>query len=60
MKKEKLQLQINDKVIELEGDYVGNLFRVSERSIDEHPLLTEREKESIKRDLRNNKNILLG
>lgn len=60
MIQEKLQLQINDKVIELEGDYVGNLFRVSERSIDEHPLLTEREKESIKRDLRNNKNILLG
>ena len=60
MKKEKLQLQINDKVIELEGDYVGNLFRVSERSIDEHPLLTEREKDSIKRDLRSNKNILLS
>ena len=60
MKKEKLQLQINDKVIELEGDYVGNLFRVSERSIDEHPLLTEREKDSIKRDIRSNKNILLS
>ena len=60
MKKEKLQLQVNDKVIELEGGYVGNLFRVNERSIDEHPLLTEREKDSIKRDLRNNKNILLG
>lgn len=60
MKKEKLQLQINDKVIELEGDYVGNLFRVSEKSIDEHPLLTEREKDSIKRDLKCNKNIRLG
>lgn len=60
MKKEKLKLQVNDKVIELESDYVGNLFRVNERSIDEHLLLTEREKESIKRDLRSNKNILLG
>lgn len=53
-------MEVNDKVIELKGDYVGNLFRVIESSIDEHPLLTEREKESIKRDLRSNKNILLG
>ena len=55
-----LKMEVNDKVIELKGDYVGNLFRVIESSIDEHPLLTEREKESIKRDLRSNKNILLG
>jgi hypothetical protein len=60
MEMDKIQMQVNDKVIYLEGDYVGSLFRVSEKNINEHPLLTEHERESIKKELKSNKNILLG
>lgn len=57
---DKIQMQINDKVIYLKGSYVGNLFKVCESSINEHPLLTEHERECIKKELKSNKNILLG
>ena len=60
LKQEKIQVQVNDKYIDLEGDFVGNLFCVKEKSIDEHPLLTPKEKKSLKADLRENRNILLS
>lgn len=55
-----LPVQVNDKFINLEGGFVGNLFCVKEKSIDEHPLLTSMEKECLKTDLRENRNILLS
>ncbi len=55
----KIEMQVNDKSILLEGYFVGNLFCVKGQSINEHPSLNDREKESIKNDLRSNKNILL-
>lgn len=54
-----LKVCINGKVIKLSGDYVGNLFRVNPTSIDSHPMLTSREKESLKADLHSNKNIII-
>ena len=60
MKKEKLRMQVNDKEIQLEGQYVGNFFCVDRNSIDNHPSLTGREKDSIKEELRSNKNISLS
>lgn len=53
-----LEVHINGKVIKLPGDYVGNLFRVDSTSIDSHPMLTPREKKSLKVDLHDNKNII--
>lgn len=60
MEQKKLKVQVNEKFIQLDGDYKGNLFCVTETSIDENPLLTCEEKESLKMDLRSNKNIKLG
>jgi len=59
MNMEELEVDINSKVIKLKGKYVGHLFCVDGRSVDNHPMLTNKEKESLKKDFRSNKNILL-
>lgn len=60
MKKESLEVQINDKIVQLEGCYVGSIFRVDRDSIDKHPFLTDREKRGLKDELQSNKNLLLS
>lgn len=60
MKKESLEVQINDKIVQLEGCYVGSIFRVDRDSIDKHPFLTDREKRGLKDELQSNKNILIS
>lgn len=54
-----LIVSINDKEIKLHGDFVGNLFCVDSSSIENHPLLSASEKESLRRDFLSNKNILI-
>ena len=60
MKKETLKVQINDKIVQLDGCYVGSLFRVDRDCIDKHPSLTDREKRSLKDELQCNKKILIS
>lgn len=54
-----LKVSINDKQIILKGDFVGELFCVDSSSIDEHPTLTSQEKDSLKKEFKMNKNILI-
>ncbi len=60
MEQEKLQVQINDKIISLDGSFEENIFCVAETSIEKHPSLSPKEKESLKKELKRNKNIKLG
>ena len=54
-----LIVRFNNKVVKLRGDYVGSLFRIKSNEIDRKSMLTQNEKEKLKRDLRSNKNIIL-
>lgn len=60
MKKEILEVQVNGKIVQLYGSFVGSLFCVDRDSIDKHPSLTDREKRSLKDELQSNKNLLLS
>lgn len=55
--KNDFEVSINDKVVKLEGDFVGNVFCVASSSIDGHPALTPDEKERLKRYLRSDKSL---
>lgn len=54
-----LEVSINDKIVKIGGEYEGNLFCVKEKDIDNHPVLSTSEKESLKMNLRSNHNLLL-
>lgn len=54
-----LKVSINNKDIRLKGEFVGNLFCVYLSSIENHPLLSAGEKESLRREFLSNKNILI-
>lgn len=59
MNKKEFEVKINDKIVKLYGDFVGNRFCVDSSSIDSHKALTSKEKESLKRHLQNDKSILI-
>ena len=56
MKKE-FEVKVNDKVVNLLGDFIGNKFCVDLSSVDKHPALSQKEKENLKRTLRNDKSL---
>ena len=55
-----LKIRIGNKIIRVKGQFVGSLFCVDRRSIEEHPLLKEREKENLIEQLLCDKSILLS
>lgn len=54
-----LEVSVNDKVVKLRGKFVGGLFCVDSSSIDNNPSLSSGEKDSLKRKLRSDKNMLM-
>lgn len=52
------EVSVNDKVVNLQGNFVGNKFCVDLSSVDNHPTLTQKEKESLKSRLKNDKSLL--
>lgn len=59
MNKKEFEVKINDKVVKLYGDFVGNRFCVDSSSIDNHITLTSDEKESLKKYLRSDRSLLI-
>lgn len=53
------KVSINDKVVLLDGHYVGTTFCVESSSIDNHPELTPNEKESLKMRFKTDKSLIL-
>lgn len=53
-------ISIGRKTIRAKGCFIGNLFCVDRRNIENNLSLTEREKEELIRQLLSNKNILLS
>lgn len=37
------EITVGNKIIKAHGQFIGNIFCVNRRSIDEHPSLTQRE-----------------
>lgn len=54
-----LKVIVNNKQTSVYGNYVGNLFCVDSASIDNNPILTQNEKESLKKEFEMNRNILI-
>ncbi len=52
------KVTVNDKVVNLQGNFVGNKFCVNLSSVERHPALTQEEKESLKSRLKNDKSLL--
>jgi len=52
------KVTVNDKVVNLKGDFVSNKFCVDLSSVDNHPALSQNEKESLKSRLKNDKSLL--
>jgi len=52
------EVSVNDKVVNLQGNFVGNKFCVNLSSVERHPALTQEEKESLKSRLKNDKSLL--
>lgn len=52
------KITVNDKVVNLQGDFVGNKFCVNLSSVDNHHALSQKEKESLKSKLKNDKSLL--
>jgi hypothetical protein len=59
MKENIFPVSINDKVVNLEGRFIGSKFCVKSSSIDNHPELSPQEKESLKSHLQNDKSLLI-
>ena len=59
MKEKLFKVSINNKVVNLYGSFIGNKFCVDSSSIDNHPELTPKEKESLKLHLQNDKSLLI-
>ena len=59
MKDQIFEVSINQKVVNLSGKYIGNRFCVDSSSIDAHPSLIHKEKESLKARFRNDKSLLI-
>ena len=55
--KEDFEVSINDKVVKLKGEFVGNSFCVDSSSIDNHSALTPDEKERLKRYFRSDNSL---
>jgi len=59
LEKNGLEMKVGDKVIKVNGHFIGNLFSVGRQCIDNNTLLTDAEKEKLIRHIRSNKNLLL-
>lgn len=55
----KFEVSINDKVVKLDGYFVGATFCVMSSSIDNHPALTTNEKEKLKIRFKTDKSLIL-
>lgn len=54
-----MEVRINDKVIQLKGYHSGNKYCIVQSSIDLHPSLSSKEKESLKERLQLDEYIML-
>lgn len=59
LEKNGLEMKVGDKVIKVNGHFIGNLFSVGRQCIDNNTLLTDVEKEKLIRHIKSNKNLLL-
>lgn len=55
-----LEVTIGANTIKLKGHFKGNLFCIDRGSIDNHPFLTEMEKDELIRCFKSDKNMLLS
>lgn len=55
----KFEVSINEKIVKLDGYYVGHTFCVKSSSIDNHPSLTPNEKENLKMRFKSDRSLIL-
>ncbi len=55
----KFEVSINEKIVKLDGYFVGHTFCVKSSSIDNHPSLTLNEKKCLKMRFRREKSLIL-